>query len=53
MVIETYMAMKETNQYIDLEVDQLLESFDVGELLYGFLGLEGTSFVSCESLSSF
>ena len=53
MVIKTYMAMKETNQYIDLEVDRLLESFDVGELPYGFPGLKETGSTSCESLSSF
>ena len=47
------MAMKKTNQYIDREVDWLLESFDVGDLPYGFLGLEGTGSASCESLSSF
>ena len=47
------MAMKEMNQYIDLEVDWLLESFDVGDLLYGFPGLKGTGSASCESLSSF
>ena len=47
------MAMKETNRYIDLEVDRLLESFDVGEWPYGFLGLEETGAVSRESLSSF
>ena len=47
------MAMKETNRYIDLEVNRLLESLDVGDLPYGFPGLEGTGSASCESLSSF
>ena len=47
------MAMKGMNRYIDLEVDRLLESFDVSELPYGFLGLEETGSGSCESLSSF